>query len=644
MDNKDNAPFWKKLLGRAAEPCGEDGRLCPLADEDYAGPGFFIILRLAIAAALLVLTTLLTLTDGAVLGILILSAAVSGFDIAYGAWLDVKNRAYLRENLLVTVACVVAFCSSLPLEGALAPLLLQLVIILRDYVQSGMKRSLASSVDPADSGEWDGVEIVPGASIKVEADMSFPADCVVTGGTAYADFSFLTGDSALRQLTQGSFAPAGCRCADGSVTAQVISEPGEAICSKFADALRTGAKEPTEIEGKWAARTKLLVPAALTLCAVLLIAMPLSGAAVLTDVFHRVAAILVIASPCSVLLTIPSVYYAGTAAARKKGAVVMGAQPLEKLSDTRAAVFGKSGTLTEKACSVAAIKTDRMDPATFLKVAAHAEARSKTQAAAAILAAYNGEIDESLVQDFTESAGGVSVTVDNIPIILGSRAFLRQSGAAVPDGSYSASSVHMAVGGQYAGHIELSEAVSRDAVETVHALSRSGVERVAMVTGDGRDASRLVATELAIDEYYAECAPADQGKKITDMKARLAPNSTLAFIGCPESPDEAFRAADVGIEIDALTLGSGLRPADVFILGDTTAPVAPVLDIARAVKSRVRLSAIAALSAKVLLIILAAAGVTPLWFTLVVDACASNGLVVSALSLAADKKAPEAAE
>ena len=642
MDTQSKASFWEKLKGRAAaETDGGDCRLYPLADEDYAGPGIVLIVRLVLAAALILVTTLLTLSNGVTLAILIVSAIVSGYDLALAAYEDVRRHAYLRENLLVAAAAVIAFCSGMPLQGALAPLVLQLVFILRDYVQSGMKRSLAAAIDSADNGEWNDTEIVPGTSLRVSADMSFPADCVVTGGSAYADLSFLTGDPALRAVGVGDFIPAGGKCADGIVTVQIISEPDESICAKFADALRSGAREPTEFENKCAARMKLLVPAALTLCAILLIALPLSGGATLAAAFHRAAAILVVASPCSVLLTIPSAFFVGAAAARKKGAVVMGAQPLEKLSDTRAVVFGKSGTLTEKNYSVAAIRTDRMDPATFLKVAAHAEARSSTQAAKAILDAYDGEIDDSLVQNFTETPGGVSVRVDNIEIVLGSRSFLRQEGVAVPDGSYSLSCVHMAVGGIYAGHIDLTEAVSRDAVESVHALSRCGVERVAMVTGDRREASRLVASELAIDEYYAECSPADQGRKITDMKARLAPNSTLVFVGCPESPDEAFQAADVGIEVDALSLGTGLRPADAFILGESTAPVAPVIETARAAKRYAKLSMLCALCAKALLIVLAAAGVAPLWFTLVVDACVSNGLIVNALNLANDKKSTE---
>lgn len=642
MDKQSKTPFLEALKGRAAvQTDSGDARLCPLAGEDYTGPGVVTILRLALAAALIVVTTLLTLSNGVTRAILIASAAVSGYDLVLAAYADLRQRAYLRENLLVVVASVIAFCSEMSLQGALAPLILQLVYILRDYVQSGIRRSLSGSIDPSDSGEWDGVEIVPGASLRVGAEMHFPADCVVTGGTAYADLGFLTGNSALRAIAPGSFVPAGGKCADGTVTVQIISEPDESICSKFASALRKGANEPTVFENKCASHMKLLVPAALTLCAILLLALPLSGSAALSVAFHRVAAILVVASPCGVLLTIPSIYFAGAAAARKKGAVVMGAQPLEKLSDTRAVVFGKSGTLTDKNYSVSAIKTDRMDPATFLKVAAHAEARSGSQAAKAILAAYDGKIDEALVQNFTESSGGVSVTVDNIPIVLGSRPFLRQEGVAVPDGNYAVSCVHMSVGGIYAGHIDLSEAVSHDAVESVHALSRCGVERVAMVTRDRREPSRLVASELAIDEYYAECSPADQGRKITDMKARLAPNSTLVFVGCPESPDEAFRAADVGVEIDALSLGKGLRPADVFVLGESIAPVAPVVETARATKRCAKLSMISALSAKALLIVLAAVGVAPLWFTLVVDACVSNGLIVNALSLTNEKKTVE---
>lgn len=643
-DTKEKLSFWDKLRGadRAKAEGADASRLWPSAGENYAGPGLVMIVRLAISAALILLTTLLMLSDSVAGGILIASAAVSGYDLVLNAAGDIRERAYLRENLLVSAASVIAFCSGLPLEGALAPLILQIVYILRDYVQCGMKRSLASAMDPDGSGDWDAAQLVPGASLSVGPDMIFPADCVVTDGTAYADFSFLTGDSALRSIGPGSFAPAGCKCADGTVTVQVISEPEQAICIKFASALRQGTKEPTAVERKWTKLTKPLVPAALTLCAVLLIAMPLSGAAVLATVFHRVAAILVIASPAGILLTIPSAYYVGTAVARKRGAVVMGAQPLEKLSDTHAVVFAKSGTLTEKTDSVAAIRTDRMDPATFLKVAAHAEAQSHTETAKSIIEAYGGELDLSLVQNFRELPGGVIVTVDGIPILLGSEKFLRQAGVAVPSGSYSPAAVHMTVSGIYAGRIELSETVSHDAVETVHALSRFGVERVAMVTGDGRERSRRVASELAIDEYYAECTPAEQGKKITDMKSRLAPNSTLAFVGSPESPDEAFKAADVGIEIGSLTLGNGLRPADIFILGESTLPIAPLLDTALETKHYASVSAAAASAAKLVLIILAAVGITPLWFTLVVDACVSNGLVVNALTLASAKEKKKA--
>lgn len=637
----------KDNLSVSAEPRGGSevpetgrgaGRCFRLAGEDYNGPGLVMIIRLAVAAALILLTTFLTLSSGVMLVILIGAAAAAGYDLVIGAWDDIRQRSLLRENLLVVVAAVIAFCTGQPTQGALAPLLLQLVYILRDYVQCGVKRSLTNMIDPADNSDWAGTDITPGSTVRVDAGRSFPADCVVTGGSAYADLSFLTGDAALHELTPGSFAPAGSKCADGSVTVQIISEPSASICTKFGDALRSGALEQTAAEKKWASRLQLLIPAALTLCAVLLIALPLSGAAELPLAFHRVAAILAIASPCSILLTIPSTYYVGVATARKHGAVVLGAGTLEKLSDTRALVFGKTGTLTEKNYSVASIKTDRMDPATFLKVAAHAEAHSKTAAARAIMAAYGGKIDESLVQDRSECADGVSVAVDNIPIVLGNRDFLRQNSVAVPDGTYSISAVHMAVGGIYAGHIDLSETVSRDAVETVHALSRCGVERVAMVTADGRDPSRRVASELAIDEYYAECSATDQGQKITDMKSRLAPNSTLAFVGCPESPDEAFRAADVGIEIDALALGHGLRPADVFVLGSSTAPVVPVLEIARAAKRYSTISIIATASAKALLLILAAVGIAPLWFTLVVDACVSSGLVVNTLSLASERK------
>lgn len=637
--NISNEEIIKNIQGKLKDKdiLQTEKRIYPALGENCPKPGVFIIVKLVLSALLLAASFIWEFPYTTESGIRLAAALIAGYDIIISAVRDLSQKEYLRENTLIVSAAVISFCIGRETEAVLAPIIFHIACLMRDYVLYRTKKALCgvmeAEMDVSDSGFSEGDIITIGAKMTV------PADCEVEDGTGYADFSFITGDNSLKSVSKGDFLPAGCLCVDGELNAKVKNAPENSLYKRISDTLISGFGAMTDTEKAWYSASKLTVPLLLTFSAVLLLILPLVFKFSMEEAFRRVAAIIAVTSPAGILLAFPISFFAGMVEARTHGAAVKDAQILEKAASIKTVVFNKAGTLTEKNYSVTDIKTDKMDPATFLKVAAHAEANSSSNVAKAILAAYGGEITKPLVTDFVEYKGkGVSVSVDDIQIILGNSEFLSEREIAIPDGFYDGSVVHMAVNGIYAGRITLSETVTRDASDAIHRLPSFGVDRIAMVSGDSRERDRLVATELAIEEYYAECTPEEKALRIRNLKERLALRGTLAYVVNAETSGEGLEEADIGIKINGLACGSGFPDADVVIMNNSPVSVASVIHAAHITKSYISIGALGCFFVKAVLMLMAAFGIAPLWFTLIIDNCASAAFIVNCLNLLKNSK------
>ena len=636
-DSKKKISKSLKDIFEAVSTENLDERINPSLGENYTKPGIFKLTRLVLSMLLLVLTLVWEFSGTTDLGIRLAAALIAGYDIIIAAFSDIRKRIYLRENLLVVVATVISFCIGREVEAVIAPILLQTAYIVRDYVLYRTRNAILDVFNPEnDLSKNVGAEknISVEDTMMIDAGMSIPTDCIIIEGSGTVDFGFITGERSPKNMSKGGFLPAGCKCIDGQFSAEVCAVPESSLYKQISSVLKSGYGIITETERAWIAATKLFVPVFLTISIILLVLLPLAFNFSLIEAFRRIVTIVAIASPSGVLLAIPLSYFAGIAVARKNGIVFRDARAFEKSALIKAVVFNKLGTLTEKNYTVTDIKTDKMDPATFLKVAAYAEANSDSNVAKAIVAAYGEEISKDLVQNFNEFPGkGVSVSVDDIQIILGSRELFTENEISVPSTMYEGSIVYMAVNGIYAGRIALSEKVTKDALETVHRLPSCGIDRIAMVSGDGRERDRLVANELAIEEYYAECKPEEKAQRIKGLKERLDPRSTLAFVGNSEGPKQGFDAADIGIKINGIACCSQLPQADIVIMENSTSPIPALIRIARSTKRIIFWGAFICCLVKVVIVALASFGFAPLWFGMLIDSCVSIAFIISCISI-----------
>lgn len=615
-----------------ATSVNNEERVYSLLGESFSKPGVIKILRLALSLLMLVLSATLKISSTIQIYIQIAAALIVGYDIVLLAFGDLSKRIFLRESPFVTIAAIISFSIGRGAEAVIALVLLQIAFVARDYALYRTKISISNSLklqninlSNSTAGIYsDSAEYTPGYTFRILSGMTVPTDCIVSEGFLTADLSYLTGDSSPVLLSKGDFLPANSVCLDGKAFAECLDQPENTLNAKIGDILNSGYGKITETERKWTDRAGLIVPFSLIVSVTLMFILPLVFHLSVAEAFRRVITIIAIASPCGILLSVPLSYFAGMAEAKSSGIIFRDASALERSALIRTAVFNKVGTLTGKNYTVTEIKTDKMDTATFLKVAAYAESKSKGAVARAIVAAYGGEISEELIRDFVEYQGkGVSVNVDGIRIILGNGDFINENGVLIPEGAYEGSAVHMSVNGIYAGRISLNEIVSPETSENLKKLYSVGIERIAMVSGDGRMRDRAVSTALGISEYYAECSPKEKVLRIESMKDRTDSRGFVAFIGSCDLSKQLFDAADVGISINSIACRSELPKSDVMIMTNSIRPIATVVRAGKKTNRFIMLGMLIDIFIKLAIMTLAALGIAPLWFGLLIDICAS---------------------
>ena len=614
-------------------------RTYPSLGDDYKKPGILLILRMVLSVALSGVFYLAKLSQELNLILLLIAALVLAYDLVIEAVTDIGKRNFSKENLPVLIAVIMSFSIGRGAEGVIALLLLRLSYILRDYALFRTRKMICEAIEPdrkilkgsdAD-GEGENKEYPVGSTVIVYEGMAVPVDCVIRDGTGFVDLSFITGSSRKVPLSIGDYLPAGSVCTEGQFVAEAAQLPENALYRKMASALESGYGEMTETEKRLTGIAQYFLPGALVIAIILLLALQFAGQLGFTEVIRRVVTVIAIASPCGILLSIPLTYFSGMAAGRKNGVLFTHSKALESSSGVKALVFNKIGTLTDRSYLVTEIKSDKMDAATFLKVAAYAAANSGDSLAKAIVRAYGDKIDLKLVDQFIEYPNqGMSVTVDGIQILLGKGAFISENGVSIPENTFEGTRLHMSVNGIYAGWLSMNESIKQGVTAGYFkSLKSMDIDRIAMVSGDSRESDRLVANELGIDEYYAECSTDEKLLRIAEIKNRTEKNGKLAFVGDCRCGEKLFHAADAGILTDGIACRDDLSAADAVIMDSSIASIPALIKTARKTKRHILLSAIFGCCVKLVILVLAALGYAPIWFGLLIDFCASLAILLN---------------
>lgn len=573
---------------------------------------------------------------------------IIGYDIVRKATLGIGRGRVFDENFLMAVATLGAFALAIyersgDYNEAIAVMLFyQVGEFFQSYAVGKSRRDIAALMDirpdyanvedpddPTQVERMDPDDVEIGSIIVVKPGEKVPIDGTVREGQSTLNTSALTGESAPREVQPGDEIVSGCINLSGVLRIETTKEFGESTVSKILELMEDSASHKSQSEAFISRFARIYTPAVCYAALALAILPPLvqalwamDAAVLTTEAFatwvYRALTFLVISCPCALVVSIPLSFFAGIGGASKLGVLVKGSNYLETLSKVRTVVFDKTGTLTEGAFEVTGlhhVADDRL-----LELAAHAECASSHPISLSLQRAYGKPVEARRVAQNRELSGeGIIAQVDGLQVAVGNDKLMHRVGAEWQPCHEVGTLVHVAIAGQYAGHIVISDKVKATSAEAIRALHTAGVERIVMLTGDARKVAEKVAQTLGIDQCYSELLPTDKVTRVVELLEAQGEKEKLAFVGDGINDAPVLSRADVGIAMGAMGSDAAIEAADVVLMDDDPLKVVQAISVARRTLGIVWQNICFALGVKGLCLLLGALGYANMWLAIFAD-------------------------
>ena len=600
-----------------------------------------MLVRILITAVMLIALKFIPITGVPQLIAYLAAYLVIGYDILRKAGKGILNGRAFDENFLMALATLGAFFLAIwtksgdYVEGIAVMLFYQIGELFQSYAVGKSRRNISALMDirpdyaniEADGQlkQVDPDEVAVGSIIVVQPGEKVPLDGVVVEGSASLNTSALTGESLPRDVKAGDEIISGCIDMSGVLKIRTTKAFGESTVSKILDLVENASSRKSRSEAFISRFAKIYTPAVCAAALALAVLMPLGRMiagvdANWTDWIYRALTFLVVSCPCALVISIPLSFFAGIGGASKEGILIKGSNYLEALSESRVVVFDKTGTLTQGVFEVTAVHHCPFDEQQLLEYAALAECASSHPISKSLQKAYGKEIDRSRVTDIEEISGhGIEAKVDGHTVAAGNGKLMEQLGIAYHDCHCVGTIIHMAIDGQYAGHIVISDVVKPHSKEAIAQLKKAGVQKTVMLTGDAKRVAEQVASELGVDEVHSELLPGDKVEQVEKLLAAKAKNDKLAFVGDGINDAPVLTRADIGIAMGAMGSDAAIEAADVVLMDDDPLQIAKAIKISRKCIGIVKQNIVFSLVVKFGCLALVAVGVANMWAAIFAD-------------------------
>ena len=600
-----------------------------------------MLARILTAAAMLIALKLIPVTGVLQLALYLVAYLVIGYDILKKAWRGILNRQVFDENFLMAVATVGAFALAIVsrsgdyVEAIAVMLFYQIGELFQSYAVGKSRRNISALMDirpdyanierdgQLEKVDPDEVEI--GSVIVVQPGEKVPLDGVILSGASSLNTSALTGESLPRDAKAGDEVISGCINMTGVLRIRTTKAFGESTVSKILELVEDSSSHKSKSENFISKFARVYTPAvcygALAL-AVLppVVRLMLGHPAQWGEWVYRALTFLVISCPCALVISIPLSFFAGIGGASKEGVLIKGSNYLETLSQVKTVVFDKTGTLTQGVFEVSGVHHSEMENEKLLEYAALAECASSHPISKSLQRAYGKAIDRDRVRDIQEISGkGVSAVVDGHAVLAGNDKLMALRGIPFIDCHSVGTIIHIAIDGQYAGHIVISDVVKPHAKEAIERLKHAGVEKTVMLTGDSRRVADQVAGALGVDEVHSELLPADKVAQVEKLLAGKGGKDKLAFVGDGINDAPVLSRADIGIAMGAMGSDAAIEAADVVLMDDDPLKIAKAIRISRKCIGIVYQNIVFALAVKFACLALGALGLANMWAAIFAD-------------------------
>ena len=601
------------------------------------------LLRIIVAAVLLVVLAYAPLTGGPRFVAYLLPYLIVGYDILLKAGKGIKNRKAFDECLLMAIATLGAMALAIYEDGdyteAIAVMLFyQVGEWFQSYAVGRSRRDISALMDirpdyanlEGEDGQLERVEpdeVEIGAIIVVKPGEKIPLDGVVVEGVSSLNTVALTGESLPRDIKAGDEVLSGCININGLLKIKTTKEFDESTASKILEMVEDASSRKSKSENFIAKFARVYTPIVVYAAIALALLPPLVRLLFmgLTPEWgtwvYRALVFLVISCPCALVVSIPLSFCAGIGGASRQGVLVKGSNYLETLAEVDTVVFDKTGTLTKGVFEVSAIHTDKLDAEQLLHLAAHVERYSTHPIAESLRAAFGHEADGCSVEQVEEIPGqGIRAMVNGRQVHVGNEKLMETIGASWHECSHGlpGTTIHVALDGEYAGHIIIADVLKEHAKEAITALKKNGIRQTVMLTGDAMKVADKVAADLQLDTVYSQLLPQDKVAKVEELLAAQK-TGKLAFVGDGINDAPVLSRADVGIAMGAMGSDAAIEAADIVLMDDDPLKISIAQRVARKTLRIVKQNIYFSIGIKVLVMIGGALGFANMWAAIFAD-------------------------
>lgn len=586
-----------------------------------------------ILAALLFIVVSLFKTEGLLrFALYLVPYLLAGYDVLWGAAKNIFRGQMFDENFLMAIATVGALALGEYPEAVFVMVFFQVGDLFESIAVGRSRKSISNLMDlnpDVANVERDGEiqEVFPeeidiGEMLLVKPGERIAIDGVVAEGESTLDTSALTGEALPREVAPGDSVSSGCININGVLRIRTTNSFENSTASKIMELVENSSLSKAKTESFITRFSRYYTPV-VVICALLLAIVPSLIFGNWSEWLGRALIFLVVSCPCALVISVPLSFFGGIGASSKQGVLVKGSSYIEVMADVKTVVFDKTGTLTKGNFCVKNVESKVMNKDDLLKYAASAEKYSNHPIAQALRDAYKGE---TIAENVEELSGyGVKATVDGKLICAGSGKLMESMGIDVEE--QTGTVVYIAVEGEYAGYIEVTDEIKADSKDTVAELKKAGI-RTVMLTGDRENVAKTVAESLGVDEYHAELMPGD---KVSCIEKYIGTDGKVAFMGDGINDAPVLARADVGIAMGGLGSDVAIEAADVIIMDDKPSKILQAVKIASKTRKIVIQNIVFALGIKFAVMILGAFGHANMWEAVFADVGVSVIAILNAM-------------
>lgn len=569
-----------------------------------------------------------------------------GWEILLTAGKNICKGRMLDENFLMSIATLGAFAVQEYAEAVGVMLFYRIGEMFEHIAVEKSRGQIMSAVDlrpEVVSREQNGVtEVIPaeqaqvGDLLIVRPGDRIPLDGTVIDGESRIDTSPVTGEPVPVKVEKGDSLVSGCVNTSGLLKMRVEKVLEDSMVTRILDSIEHAAASKPKIDKFITRFARVYTPFVVALALATAI-LPSLVTGNWSYWVYTALTFLVISCPCALVLSVPLAFFSGIGAGSKRGILFKGGVAIEALQGVKTVVMDKTGTITEGNFVVQKCVANEMEEEELLRLAAVCEKNSTHPIGTSILlAAEERKVSVPDPERITEISGkGIEAVLDGRQILCGNQKLMEQYQVDLTNGpkvSYG-TEVLVAVDGEFAGFLVISDTIKKDAVSAVQELKRQKI-RTAMLTGDAKESAEAVAEQTGIDEVHARLLPEEKLGELTKIREQ---NGSVMFVGDGINDAPVLAGADVGA-----AMGSGadaaIEAADVVFMTSSMEAIPASLEIARSTNRIAKQNVLFALAIKVVVMVLGLAGFADMWLAVFADTGVAMLCVLNSIRILYKKK------